>query len=261
MADPENGFAYFGRGVAQLDLENMEEAFADLSEAILLADEDPMAQYYYLMRGYIYVTQDDFENAINDWEQATTINSNNADAFFNIAMAYQEQEEYESAVQNLLIILALAIPTDYKVDVANRLVYNAELLLYFSENPEQARLGVAAYKLVISEIPEFIIPVRHFNNLCWYASLWGLAEDVLFACETAVTMDPENGVYQDSRGLARALTGDFEGAIEDFNAYILWQKENNNDQEKIALREAWIEALEAGSNPFDEETLATLRSN
>ena len=261
LADPENGFAYFGRGVAQLDLENMEEAFADLSEAILLADEDPMAQYYYLMRGYIYVTQDEFENAINDWEQATTINPNNADAFFNIAMAYQEQEEYELAVQNLLIILTLDIPTDYKVDVANRLVNNAEFLLYLSENQQQTRLGVDAYKLVISEIPEFVIPARHLNNLCWNASLWGLAEDVMFACETAVTMDPENGVYQDSRGLARALTGDFEGAIEDFNAYILWQKENNNDQEKIARREAWIEALEAGSNPFDEETLATLRSN
>lgn len=261
LADPENGFAYFGRGAVQLYLENMEEAFADLSEAILLAGEDPMAQYYYLMRGFIYSRQDDYENAISDWEQTTMINPNNADAFFNIAMAYQEQEEYESAVQNLLIILALDIPTDYKVDVANRLVYNAELLLYFSENPEQARLGVAAYKMVISEMPEFIVPARHFNNLCWYASLWGLAEDVLFACETAVTMDPENGGYQDSRGLARALTGDFEGAIEDFNAYILWQKENNNDQEKIALREAWIKALEAGSNPFDEETVAALRSN
>ncbi|MBK7919796.1 MAG: hypothetical protein IPJ94_26770 [Chloroflexi bacterium] len=32
-------------------------------------------------------------------------------------------------------------------------------------------------------------------------------------------------------------------------------------KKKIARREAWIEALEAGSNPFDEETLATLRSN
>ncbi|MBE2225127.1 MAG: tetratricopeptide repeat protein, partial [Anaerolineae bacterium] len=260
-ADSQNGFAFFSRGVAQIELENTEEAFADLSEAILLAGEDPMAQYYYLMRGFIYSIQDDFENAINDWEQATTINPNNADAFFNLGMAYQEQKEYESAVQNLLIVLALDIPTDYKVDTANRLVYNAERLLHFSENQEQARLGIDAYKFVNSEIPEFIIPVRHFNNLCWNASLWGLVEDVMFACETAVNIDPENGVYQDSRGLARALTGDFEGAIEDFNAYIIWQTENDNDQEEIKMREAWIEALEAGSSPFDEATLAAMRSN
>ena len=83
----------------------------------------------------------------------------------------------------------------------------------------------------------------------------------MFACETAVAMEPEHGSYQDSRGLAKALTGDFEGAIEDFNAYIIWQTENDNDQEEIALREAWIAALEAGSNPFDEETLAALRNN
>lgn len=218
LADPENGFAYFGRGVAQLHLENMEEAFADLSEAILLAGEDPMAQYYYLMRGYIYVTQDDFESAINDWEQAAAINPNNADAIFNIAMAYEELNEPEAAMQNLLIILTLDVPTDYKVDVANRLINNAEFLLHLSENQEQARFSVDVYKSVIAELPEFTIPARHLNNLCWNASLWGLAEDVMFACETAVTMDPEHGSYQDSRGLARALTGDFEGAIEDFNA-------------------------------------------
>ncbi|MCB8984943.1 MAG: tetratricopeptide repeat protein [Ardenticatenaceae bacterium] len=261
LADPENGFAYFGRGVAHLYLENMEDAFADLSEAILLADEDLMAQYYYLVRGYTYAIQADFENATSDWEQATTINPNNADAIFNIAMAYEELNEPEAAVQNLLTILTLDVPTDYKVDVANRLINNAEFLLHLCENQEQARFGLDVYKSVIAELPEFTIPARHLNNLCWNASLWGLAEDVMFACETAVAMEPEHGSYQDSRGLAKALTGDFEGAIEDFNAYIIWQTENDNDQEEIALREAWIAALEAGSNPFDEETLAALRNN
>lgn len=43
---------------------------------------------------------------------------------------------------------------------------------------------------------------------------------VMFACEKAVKLAPDNGIFRESRGLARALTGDYKGATPDFEAYI-----------------------------------------
>ncbi len=74
------------------------------------------------------------------------------------------------------------------------------------------------------------------------------------ACDKAVELEPENGRLRDSRGLTRALTGNIEGAIEDFQAYIAWI---NNDEEKLQ-RQRWIDALRAGENPFTPEEIQTL---
>jgi WD40 repeat protein len=119
---------------------------------------------------------------------------------------------------------------------------------------------------VISDLqslyPEAENPEWAWNALCWYGSLWGRAADVIEACDTAVSLAPENGGIVDSRGLARALTGDVEGAIEDFRyAVEYWQDRSHNDvrfEELITERQMWIEELEGGRNPFDEEALSEL---
>ncbi len=99
------------------------------------------------------------------------------------------------------------------------------------------------------------ISARKWNNLCWYGSLYKQAADVMFACEKAVALDPKNGNIVDSRGLARALTGDIEGAIVDFQVYVEW----TDDEEEKAQRQEWIKALQAGEDPFTDEVLKELR--
>jgi regulator of sirC expression with transglutaminase-like and TPR domain len=75
------------------------------------------------------------------------------------------------------------------------------------------------------------------------------------ACEQAVAFDPEDGGIRDSRGLARALTGAIEEAIEDFQAFVDW----TDDEEKKVQRQRWIDGLRAGKNPFTPEVLEKLR--
>ena len=78
------------------------------------------------------------------------------------------------------------------------------------------------------------------------------------ACDKAVSLAPEEPVleyYLDSRGLARALTGDTQGAIEDFQAFI---ESPYTDEEEKAKRQRWIDALRAGKNPFTKEELESL---
>ena len=74
------------------------------------------------------------------------------------------------------------------------------------------------------------------------------------ACEKAVAKAPEEAYILDSRGLARALTGDTAGAISDFQAFVDW---TDNDKWK-AERQKWIDELRAGKNPFTEEVLKGL---
>lgn len=95
--------------------------------------------------------------------------------------------------------------------------------------------------------------------MCRAGAAWNLAALVLDACETAVSLAPENGYNRDSRGLARALTGDVGGAIEDFELAAKWAQETGYGASFIESRTAWIAALRAGENPFDAATLAQLR--
>ncbi|NEQ72196.1 MAG: hypothetical protein F6K23_03365 [Okeania sp. SIO2C9] len=93
------------------------------------------------------------------------------------------------------------------------------------------------------------ITAWNWNRLCWYGNLNKQADKVMFACEKAVQLRPNYGWNHHNRGLARALTGDFPGAISDFQAYVEW---TTNDKEK-AKRQGWIDSLKKGENPFTEK--------
>jgi len=134
---------------------------------------------------------------------------------------------------------------------------------------ELARLGkikeaLAAYQTGQKLDATVTITGSNGNALCWNGSTRGFAKDVLSVCEIAVQAAPKDGNIQDSRGLARALTGDVSGAIKDFEAYLKWI-ETADRSDKAALkveRQRWIEELRAGKSPstiFTKEVLEQLR--
>ncbi len=109
------------------------------------------------------------------------------------------------------------------------------------------------------------------NNVCWYASTDQFAREVLSACELAVSLNPYNGHYYDSRAVARAVAGNRQGAINDFKFYVQWATEEYVNppgvrpiiqaqyKRLIAERTAWMQQLQAGHNPFNTKTLRYLR--
>ncbi|MFZ1708842.1 MAG: hypothetical protein WAW20_09635, partial [Anaerolineae bacterium] len=101
-----------------------------------------------------------------------------------------------------------------------------------------------------------------WNALCWFGATWNQAALVLDACETAVKLAPDDGNIRGSRGLARALTGDVQGAIEDFEFALKRAKAEGLGEEFIQSRTQWVKALREGQNPaviFDAATLEGLR--
>jgi WD40 repeat protein/tetratricopeptide (TPR) repeat protein len=107
--------------------------------------------------------------------------------------------------------------------------------------------------------PDVPLEVNEMIWLCWLGSLAGHADLVLFAGDRAVTLDPENFETYDTRGVARALSGDLPGAIEDFTIFIKRAKGIEGLAKRVALRKRFIAALRKGRNPFDEETIEQLR--
>ncbi|MEH2453037.1 pentapeptide repeat-containing protein [Nostoc sp.] len=99
---------------------------------------------------------------------------------------------------------------------------------------------------------------QFWNSICWVGCLHGYAKPVLRFGEKAVTLDPDNKIYRDGRGLARVLTGDLVGALEDFQAAVDSGALDYSDYMK-RLRLRWIEALKSGNNPLTPEELKELR--
>jgi tetratricopeptide (TPR) repeat protein len=120
---------------------------------------------------------------------------------------------------------------------------------------EQAR---ALVRPVVEETVDSESSSRN-NQLCWSGSLWGLAAEVMPACERAVELRPESYNLLDSRAVARALTGDLAGAAADLRAALeLSGKENRWDDEQKAKRAGWLRRLEAGESPFAGDGPAAL---
>ena len=99
-------------------------------------------------------------------------------------------------------------------------------------------------------------PALTLNTLCWWGSLAGHADRVLEMCGAAVHASDESNRprIRDSRGLARALTGDYEGAIADFEAYMARPANVSG----VPQRREWVESLRRGASPLTGEVLDRL---
>ncbi|MBC8160620.1 MAG: hypothetical protein H7Z42_05305, partial [Roseiflexaceae bacterium] len=176
-----------------------------------------------------------------------------------------QRETIETALRRAFVLL-----NQSRVDEALTLLEQVRRL-----NPERITVPIAsqvALKLaengagpaalqafkVLEASDSGLLTAENWNALCWRGSLFGHAQEVLPACERAVALDPANGGIRDSRGLARALTGNTAGAIEDFEAFIRWAKEDQY-ADLVPARIAWVEQLRAGNNPFDAATMLQLR--
>ena len=96
------------------------------------------------------------------------------------------------------------------------------------------------------------------NKVCWDGALLDAAHTVIELCEELVQLAPDNAGYRDSRGLARALTGDKTGAVLDF-AYFVQQRTASGQvgSEAVEARKIAIDLLSADS-PFSNADLIEL---
>jgi hypothetical protein len=118
-----------------------------------------------------------------------------------------------------------------------------------------ARAAGEAYRQALTWVREVDTPALD-DTLCGSGGLYGAAELVMPACERAIELLPHFSGYHRDRGMARAATGDLDGAAEDFEAWLVLMggqaacEEDAGCLESLATWEGWIAELRAGRNPF-----------
>jgi hypothetical protein len=229
----------------------------------------------------------DYEGALSAFRQAVELDPS-LDLMPEIEVAkaqawhYANEGQAESAIDTLL--QAAERYPDHRWDMAWTLVQGAEGMAL--QGKYKAALAFLYAAADLESTVESMRAAEVYDLLCWRGCFDDQAGLVLPACEQAVELDPEHGAYRASRGLARALTGDLAGAAEDFRFFLEWEKGLSEDDvrrylvwetglSETVLRyqirqegaseerrhefEIWLQALEAGQNPFDAATLEELR--
>jgi tetratricopeptide (TPR) repeat protein len=158
---------------------------------------------------------------------------------------------------SLVALLDLAAPANVVTAIADSLAVHVRRGddAFVRRQLDQA-LALAAQDLSLEAVT--------WNALCWWGALYGRAEAVAVpvtgACDMAVALANADELpgFRESRGLARALTNDTAGAIEDFQFFVDHQPASRLS----AQRQVWLDRLHAGEPPaaiFDAATLAALR--
>lgn len=212
--------AYYNRAIVHKTIGDLDAAIDDYGMAIANFQDNFNVASSYRNRSFLNLCRKDYQLAINDLEQALLLYDNKSDktlALNYLGYLYAIQGNWESAVS----YFRLATESD------------------------SAHLNAS-------------------NNYCWYSSLQGNSHDALNECERLVEIatlenseDPYSDVrlYRDSRGLARSLTGDYTGALEDFEAFVDWSKNNGVFDQLGRKRTEWISELRENRNPFTVDTL------
>ncbi|WP_017711121.1 tetratricopeptide repeat protein [Prochlorothrix hollandica] len=239
--NPQYATAYYNRGNARYAQGDLAGAIDDYDRAIAL---NPQYADAYNNRGLARYDQGDLAAAIDDYDRAIALNPQNDSAYNNRGIARYDQGDLAAAIDDFDRAIALN-PQD-------ALAYYNRGNAHYQQNRLEAALG--DYQKVLEFYPDNL---EILNKICWAGSLAGQAAQYLPMCEKAVTLSNGDPLIRDSRGLARALTGDTPGAIADFQAYI-----DSPDAPPAlkAKRQAWIRALQAGLNPFTPQLLQDLRT-
>jgi tetratricopeptide (TPR) repeat protein len=236
---------YYQRGIALAEKGDLDGAIADYDKAVELDPEDAGTYYN---RGLARAQKGDLDEAIADYTKAINIAPNNAGVYYNRGLALAKNGDLEAAIEDFTQAIQL--------DPGGNIAYYA----YINRAYVNARQGDMDNAVSDASQATRLQPAgaQGLNSLCWLGSLAGRAAEVLYACKQAVALAPEDGNLRDSRGLVRALTGDYKGAIEDFTFFIKWSTQNNRPEQERLQRDTWVAALQVGKNPFDQALLETL---
>ncbi|MEA5538442.1 AAA-like domain-containing protein [Limnoraphis robusta Tam1] len=213
----------------------------------------------WFLQGEQSARRGNIDEAVSQFKQAVKLDSNFS---LKLAAASLVRSGESLAERDKVDEAILAFKTALEFDPS--LTFNPEnkanAIASISEGSVLARNGKIDEALALFEKAQKLdadlkISAWDWYTLCWEGSLNKQGSKVMFACENAVKLLPKDETIINSRGVARTLTGDFDGAIKDFEKFVEW----TNNEENKAQRKGWIESLKKGENPFTDEVLKGLR--
>ena len=215
-------------------------------------EQDELATVYFAL-GYIYHQQGDLSQAETFYSRAIEADAGLASAYNNRGVIYLERgsmDNLERAIDDFSA--AIESVSNFGAPVFNR------GLAHFRMGPAHDQAALEDLLRGQELEPNAAGPN---NTLCWVLGILGRPSDALPYCDAAVAVDT-TGLSRDSRGVANALLGRTEEAIEDFEVFLSWLETQPEDAQNqyAESRRMWIDVLRRGQNPFSEEYLQSLRN-
>ncbi|MBE9593113.1 MAG: tetratricopeptide repeat protein, partial [Proteobacteria bacterium] len=202
--EPNIDVAYNNRGLAYAELNQYERAIEDYNEAIKLNSNYAEG---YSNRGLAYAELNQYESAIEDYNEAIKLNPNLAEAYYNRGIAYAELKKYERAIEDYN--KAIELNPKYAEAYNNRGIAYAELRKYGR--------AIEDYNQAIELNPNLVMAYN--NRGIAYAELrkYGRAiEDY----NRAIELNPNLVMAYNNRGATYAKLKKYERATEDYNEAI-----------------------------------------
>ena len=148
-------------------------------------------------RGDAYVAQGNFEAAINDYDQAISLNPDFARPFNNRGFAYLKKGDSDRALKDF--DQAIKLKPDYGRAFANR----AEAYQLRHDYQSAAR----DYDTAVRLHPDM---GAVWNGRCWTRAILGELQPALADCNKALSLKPNDAAALNSRGLIYLKMGQFE---------------------------------------------------
>ena len=224
--DPGNAEAYHHRGTTYHELKQYDRALPDLTKAIQL---DPSNLHRYNYRAFTYVELKQYDQALADYTKAIQLGLSNVQEYRYRGDLYRILKQYDQALADFTNIVQLD-PSDVAAyetlerthrekgdrQAANKVQqklselhedeYRKNYERAIALDSDQARENNgSAWQLATCPDPEFREPAR-----------------AVALAEKAVQLDPGNGAFRDTLGVAYYRAGNWPGAIEEMKASYEW---------------------------------------
>ena len=203
-------------------------------EIDLLIKEYPLAPLLFNISGAFHKSNGQLEEAVKKFSQALSLNSNYAEAHYNLGVTLRELGQIDAAIQSYQN--AIAVKNDYP-DAHNNLG-NAFLDL------KRFDTAVEHFEWAVAFNPEF---ASAYNNLGIANRLRGNILEAIKSFDRALVIKPDYAEAANFRGIVFQDTGDYENAIkyyqkalainpnlaDAYNNLGLAEKETNNPDNAI----------------------------
>ena len=175
------------------------------------------------IRGNAYLKKNEYDRAIQDFDESVRINPNYAKAFNNRGVAHQRKGEYERAIENF--DEAIRLDSDYAIAFANRANAHQKTGEYgraAQDYSEVIRLQ-PRYDQLMRLQPELQSEWKRtletvWNERCWTRAIIGELQAALADCDEALRIQPNVAAVFDSRGFTHLKMGQWDTAVTDYNS-------------------------------------------
>ena len=239
--------AYMERGAVG----DVDRAIASLSEALEMQEDYASA---YVNRAGAYVARGsatDLERAFNDLEKVLDMEPQLPSAYLvhgNAYLARGHNGDLQLAINEFSH--AIDLSPDWPQPYFNRGLVHSQLDDWDQSLSDLQRAQELSPR-----------DVTYNNTLCLQLAVTGQAGAALPYCDEAVAGD-FTSLSRHSSGVANALVGRTSAAIADFEIFLSWVDASPKESCRAHYRrsrQAWLQTLKAGADPFDAATLVELR--